>query len=293
MSTRSPAISFSCSSAPTPRILAAIASLALSFAASPAQATTPAVLVVLEKPALIPASVRGDILAAVTEGISLAGAVPRTTPRNQPSNTCATESCFAELAAQHNVAYVLVLKARGTRDSYHLAATIYEGKSGTLTSSSEKDCVLCSAPDFVASVRATVASLCQQVMPATPEPAPAALSARPETNPIANPPPTEEERPWSVPRYLSLTALVGGAVMIGAGGYLLHIDGKGTCDLVPPQEHCPKKYRTQGLGIGLVAGGSLAALGGLVGLVFFSPQVGDTNLALGFGASSFSSSGAF
>jgi hypothetical protein len=96
-----------------------------------------------------------------------------------------------------------------------------------------------------------------------------------------------------VPRYLSVAAIVGGAALIATGAYLIHLDGQGTCDLTPPQEHCPERHKTQGLGIGFVAGGGLAALGGLAGLIFFPPQVGGTNVAVGFGASSLSIAGAF
>jgi len=119
-------------------------------------------------------------------------------------------------------------------------------------------------------------------------PAPAPVSA-----PVLAPAPPAEKPRWHVPRYLSVAAIVGGAALIATGAYLIHLDGQGTCDLTPPQEHCPERHKTQGLGIGFVAGGGLAALGGLAGLIFFPPQVGGTNVAVGFGASSLSIAGAF
>jgi hypothetical protein len=293
MSIQYVAASFDRSSVRIPWIFASIAGLTLYFTACLALAATPSVLILIEKPSSMPASVRGEILAAATEGISLAGAVPRTTPRSQPPNTCATKSCFAELGVQHDAAFVLVLKAKVTRDSYQLDATIYEGKSGMLTASSEKDCILCSAPDFVASVRATVASLCQQVVPAIPEPTPAVPSAKAEPASIVNQPPVEDRPGLHVPRYLSVTTLVGGATLLGAGVYLLTIDGRGSCDLTAEQWQCPRLRSTKAIGTGLAIGGSAAAIGGLIGLIFFGPPSGTSPVALGFTGNSISARGAF
>lgn len=47
-----------------------------------------------------------------------------------------------------------------------------------------------------------------------------------------------------------------GAVGIGAGAYLLSLDGTGTCRLQPGQVLCPESYETMVPGIGLIAAGT-------------------------------------
>lgn len=134
-----------------------------------------------------------------------------------------------------------------------------------------------------------------------PAPAPAPVQARPVASVRPTPPPTTIAKPplparepdWFVPRYLSVGVLAGGAVLAGTGAYLLHLNGKGTCDLAAPKQHCAEKYKTQGLGIGMVAGGGLALLGGLAGLTLFAPPAGSTGIAVGFDGSSLLISGAY
>jgi hypothetical protein len=108
-----------------------------------------------------------------------------------------------------------------------------------------------------------------------------------------SPPPAAEESGWHVPRWVSVTSLVGGAALIGTGVYLLSIDGKGTCDVAAPEELCARRHKTRGLGIGLLAGGGLAALGGLGGLIFLAPGSGAARLAFEFTGSSISVGGTF
>jgi len=96
-----------------------------------------------------------------------------------------------------------------------------------------------------------------------------------------------------VPRYLSVAALASGAVAAGVGIYLIHLNGQGTCDLAGSRELCPRRYKTQGLGIGLLTVGGLAMLGGLGGLVLLPPGPGDHDVALTFDGSSVSLEGAF
>ena len=92
--------------------------------------------------------------------------------------------------------------------------------------------------------------------------------------------------------YLSLAALAGGAALIGTGIYLVHIDGKGTCGLSEPQELCARRYKTRTTGIGMMAGGGLAALAGVVGLVVTSSS-SDARVALAFTGSSITVPGGF
>lgn len=105
-------------------------------------------------------------------------------------------------------------------------------------------------------------------------------------------PPPQPPRP-SVSPYLSLAAVTGGAVVLGAGLYLLHIDGEGTCDAPGPGGLCARRYNTRVPGIALVAGGGVAALGGLVGLLLLSPGRAGTRVAFNPSAPSLVLSGGF
>jgi hypothetical protein len=130
---------------------------------------------------------------------------------------------------------------------------------------------------------------------AAPVPAPmTTVPPAPQPALQTNPPPAAPAPEGRyVPTALSVTALAGGAVLIGSGIYLIHLHGQGTCDLTAPKDLCSRRYKTQNVGIGLVAGGGLAALGGLAGLLFFSPSTGSTPLALNIIGSSISVSGGF
>jgi hypothetical protein len=125
-----------------------------------------------------------------------------------------------------------------------------------------------------------------------PSPAPAPVRPAPQPAPLVVNLPSPEPKPaWSVPRHLSIAALAGGGVLIGTGIYLLHLNGEGTCSLASGQRECSRLYSTGALGTGVLVGGSLAALGGLTGLLFFSPSTGSTQL--GLSGSSISVRGAF
>lgn len=124
-------------------------------------------------------------------------------------------------------------------------------------------------------------------IPAWPRPAP---SSPPRPTLVRTP---AAQDAFYVPSYLSVTAMAGGALLVGAGLYLIHIDGGGTCELASGRELCARRYKTRTAGIALLTGGGVAALGGLAGLVFFSPGRGSTRLAFNLGASSLIFSGGF
>jgi hypothetical protein len=69
----------------------------------------------------------------------------------------------------------------------------------------------------------------------------------------------------SVLRPVGIVGIIGGVLAIGGGVAMLAINGKGSCTLVPPAEHCPERYATLPLGIGLTVGGVvLAGVGALL-----------------------------
>ncbi|HEX7508982.1 MAG TPA: hypothetical protein VF550_19570 [Polyangia bacterium] len=126
---------------------------------------------------------------------------------------------------------------------------------------------------------------------AQPAPMPVTIVNPPLPVTIVNPPLPDPKPEWHVPRPLSIAALAGGLVLIGTGIYLRHIDGQGTCNRASGQSQCPQLHSTGALGTGMIVGGSLAALGGLTGLIFFGPSIANTQV--GFTASSISLRGVF
>jgi len=131
--------------------------------------------------------------------------------------------------------------------------------------------------------------------PAAPVAAAARAAAPPpfETRPSLTSRPLPEQPSRYDPTYLSVTALTGGAVLLGAGLFLLHLDGQGTCEVPDSGELCARRYKTRAVGISLTAAGGVAALGGLVGLVFFPADRDKRRVTLDVTPSSVLVSGGF
>ena len=111
---------------------------------------------------------------------------------------------------------------------------------------------------------------------------------------LVNPPQVRKEPAgWYVPRYLSISALGGGAALIVTGIVLRKIDGGGTCTLPANKKECSRVYSTGGLGTGLIWGGGAAVLGGLAGLLFLGPSPEDSHVTVGFSGSSLLVGGSF
>lgn len=68
--------------------------------------------------------------------------------------------------------------------------------------------------------------------------------------------------PWMKPTGIAL--LTVGVVAAGLGATALVFDKKGTCTLEPPAEQCPQRVNGLPYGIGLTAGGGVAAVAGAV-----------------------------
>jgi hypothetical protein len=65
----------------------------------------------------------------------------------------------------------------------------------------------------------------------------------------------------------SWAAMGAGAAAIGAGIFLLSLDGNYTCTTTVVNDRCPRSYDTRGGGIALITGGALAAVLGTALLV--------------------------
>lgn len=262
------------------------------------------------------------VLTGLTEVLStLAGAEINLAPVSDAKTVqrivdCEGVECLQDLARFDKVDLVVQVRVRPKQTTrkaakaakaadYLIAMAIARAAPEREAWTDKTDCQACDprqikhAASLLASTLAERIKIKRSAEPPSAETPPAPMTVTPPapapvlaSKPLP-PPPRAGAAGSSVPTYLSLTALVGGVLLMGSGGYLIHIDGDGTCDTAPPKSLCPRRYRTRGAGIGLLAGGGLAALGGLVGLVFFAPSSGAPAVALSFTGSSISVSGGF
>lgn len=86
---------------------------------------------------------------------------------------------------------------------------------------------------------------------------------------VVAPPPVTPRAVERAPRpawrlAVGLSALAGGAAMVGFGAAALSVDGSCVSTAMAPARQCDRLYQTQTLGAGLVAGGAALAIFGIV-----------------------------
>jgi hypothetical protein len=201
-------------------------------------------------------------------------------PAEGPS--CADASCLPDFAKTSGATDVLI--ARGGRNGsygYHVELRLWNAATGE-TAPAIADCSVCSGPQMTDSVAQAAGTLLDRVgvrtpPPVVPPPVPiAAVPASPVLVTPTNPPPSVTLAPSSGHQVLGWSFLAAGGVAAAAGGILWSFDGKGT-DCVGSS--CRSTYRTEREGIGLLAGGLVAAGVG-AWLVLDSPN---RDLAMKFG----------
>jgi hypothetical protein len=226
----------------------------------------------------------------------------------EQARTCEGASCLQDLARSADLALVVQVRIQAKKAAkkgkldYSISMLVAR-ETPDRNSWREKvacsDCDASEAKQQVFLLAGTIGERIKSESPKTaPHPVAVALPTPPPVvppvvapNPV-NPPPATDSS-WSVPRYVSGSVLGAGLVAAGIGAYLVHLNGRGTCDVVAPKEQCPDRYKTTGLGYGLVAGGGVAAIGGLLGLLLLGPPADGAGLAVGFDGSSLSVSGAY
>ncbi len=213
---------------------------------------------------------------------------------------CADQSCLEHVAKGQHLDLVVQIKvqvkrmAKKGKNDYDVSMIVARAIPEVDSWRERVDCPDCdsSGVDHMMSLLAT--SIGQQIAREAPPPPPP-LAANPTPPPPATKiitKPEAEARPdWTLLRYLSAAAAGAGLVAIGSGIYALHLNGKGSCQLVPPLEACPEIHHTKPLGIGLLTGGAAAVVGGSIGVIVLGP--GQKRMEVGFDGSSFSISGAF
>jgi hypothetical protein len=305
-----------------------LATLLLALASQPALAGIPnTVAIAVDTSSLGPkvaAEVQDGIAARIVSGLSevmstLAGTDITLTPVSDPITqegilACERDVCLQDLARIAKVDLVIRVRvnpkqpskkaSNRSKQDFAISMVVVRSVPERDAWSETSDCQACAASEVkhTASLLASAIAEHIKVKGAPPEPT---HETAPSPTPVASAAPAllpgVEVRPaiapsspaWSVPTSVSLTALAGGIVLLGSGLYLIHINGQGTCDLRAPKELCARQYKTQNLGVGLLAGGGAVALGGLAGLLFFSPSGPSTPMALTITGSSISLSGEF
>ena len=222
---------------------------------------------------------------------------------------CEDATCLQDLARAANLALAVQVRIRGKKSGkkgkldYEVSMLVAQDSPDRNSWREESECSECDVAAvkhlvflLAGTIGERITKEAQKSVPA-PAPAPSAPSAaaHPPPPPVAivNPPPPAPKREWYVPRYISITGIAVGAALVGTGIYLYHLNGQGTCTLAQSQSLCPRRYRTGSLGTGLMVGGGVTAVAGLVGLIFFGPDFGDSRVTLGTDGSSISVSGAF
>jgi hypothetical protein len=305
-----------------------VAILFLALASQPALAGIPnTVAIAVDTSSLRPkvaAEVQDGIATRIVSGLSevmsaLAGTDITLTPVSDHITqegilACEGDVCLQDLARIAKVDLVIRVRvnpkqpskkaSKRSKQDFAISMVVARPAPDRDAWSETTDCQACAASEVkhAASLLASAIAEHIKVKATTPEPtrepvptpAPVVVDApAPPAGMAVHPTTTAPSPAWSVPRAASVAALAGGVLLLGSGLYLIHINGQGACDLSGSQELCARRYKTQNLGIGLLAGGGVAALGGLAGLLWFSPSTKSTPVALTITGSSIAIAGEF
>jgi hypothetical protein len=256
-----------------------------------------------------------EVVNGLTEVFSnVVKAKVQLTPVSDPSllaqvRDCEGAECLQELAKSAPVDLVVQLKVQAKKATkkgkgdYTISMAVARAAPARDAWREKTDCQACTGGDVKHMASLLASSIADhinlEVTPPVPEPAPVIpVVTPPPAPPPPAPPevvatPAAPEPAFYVPRALSIAVLAGGVALAGSGVYLLHLNGRGTCELAANERQCPDLYDTAGMGTGLVIGGGAAVVAGLVGLIFFPPTARTANLAFGLNASSMAIRGTF
>jgi hypothetical protein len=264
-----------------------------------------------------PAEFRNGVATRVVAGFDSfnMGLSPVSDPKIiEKARACEGASCLQDLAKSADLALVVQVRiqakksARKGKLDYNISVLVARDAPDRNSWREKGTCPECDSTEAKQQVFLIVGTIGDRIQgeaqkakqaPVVPGPVspplvavPPPVVAAPPPRDLVSPPPQTADSSWSVPRYVSGSVLAGGLVLAGVGGYLLHLNGEGTCDLAAPKKLCTRTHDTGAAGVGLAAGGGLLALGGLVGLLFFGPDSG-THVTFGITGSSISIAGGF
>jgi hypothetical protein len=240
--------------------------------------------------------IRQEVRASAEQALRALGV--DVVPQNRVKSAldeCNIPSCLAELGSQAGASHILEIQGSYVNESYNLRLDLRDGGTGRILGSDSKECEICSAKDFYRAVTDRTTALWMRVVreqgsagavPVQSVPVTPAQIDTTEDRTI--PPPTISGRsfwrqPWPL---FGLAVTVGGAALLGFGGYYLAVEGQ-TDPSCAGQRACPFTRSTAGLGWGLLAGGSAALLGGVAILIWGRDDPIEAAISLGPGTVSF------
>jgi TolB-like protein len=284
-----------------------------------AQPGRPAVSVASLKIAPILAPQKSDIEKSIVDGLTDAGfdvqdlRTSRERLSGRKDTTCRAETCLHDVAALTGTRYLVQGEVKGSSRAYSVDMRLFDSTDGRQVSAETVDW---EATDPVAPPAVYVKDIARElgrkahediqkaaaptslVVAAPPSPTGAALPPPPDpsgsgarsTEP-GNPP----DRPSNVRRVAPWAGLALAGLAVGGGGLILRgLDGKGTCDLAAPERRCPMTYRTNSIGISMLAIGATAVVTGIVvGTVILVRRPSGGTIALGLSPSAISLTGDF
>jgi hypothetical protein len=233
------------------------------------------------------AEVREKLAAAVAGGLAASGADvidSATTARGAESKGiagCETPTCRIAIAEATGARYLMRGSVETMGRNYTVHLEMIDGTTGTVIGVREDRCEICTENEAYETASVTASALKAEIVkrPAATSDEAAARKVATATDPSVTGAPTppmvsasggspaggDENAPHL--RGWSWVAMGAGAAAIGAGVFLMTIDGKYTCTTTVMDDRCPRSYDTRGGGIALISGGVLAAILGTALLV--------------------------
>jgi hypothetical protein len=225
---------------------------------------------------------------------------------------CDSTACLQEIAKTEGLDLVIRVKvqpkkaSKKGKPSYVISLIAVRPAPERDAWNEKSDCADCGSSEINHMASLVAGSIAERIKidapppktPPVPVPVPPVAAVKPAVPPratIVSPPShaKPQEEAWSVPRYVSGSVLGAGLVLVGVGGYLLHINGRGTCTLAASQWQCPEVRTTSTVGTAMIVGGSIAAVGGIAGMFLLAPSSGDSRSAKGFDGFSISLRGTY
>jgi len=238
------------------------------------------------------ADVRDKIAAAVAGGLAASGAEvvdSATTARGATAKgvgTCETPTCRIAIADATGARYLMRGSVETMGRSYTVHLEMIDGTTGTVIGVREDRCEICTENEAYETASVTASALKAEIVKrptiagdeaaerkvaitGVADPAGKGAGGAPMVSASGGSPAGGEETPPRL-RGWSWATMGVGAAALGAGIFLVTLDGKYTCDLpsnASPGYQCPRQYSTRGGGIALITGGALVAVLGTALLV--------------------------
>jgi hypothetical protein len=282
--------------AATAAAIAAAAALGAWPAAAAAAAGKPRIAVTAVTAEQVGAGVREKLEAAVAGGLAASGAEvidgAETARRIADKGLagCETSACLSGIAQATGAQYLVRGRVERLGRSYSVHLEMIDGASGAAVGTRNDRCEICTENEAFETASIGASSLKAEVSrrragarsdlaapPRAPATAPAVLAVASPPGAGAGADSTVSSSPGAAigapgssagprGRTWPWVGIGTGAIAVGAGIYLLSIDGRGTCDNAPG-DPCPLQYQTKAGGITLMTVGVLAAALGAALLV--------------------------